>query len=249
MIGGQEDVERGHDVVVARRRVVETLALLLECDDVTPVAELNLLVCGRRNGLTEHDEVGEPGRTGVSGRTRRARARVCLTCHGRCDDVALEKRERRDLRGGAGARLRPARRRHARRDGACRHDRAVSGIRESSVERNRVRRRVELARARARLARDDHLDRPGAGDRPRRAISRAGRRREAERAGNGQGGDQQGTAHRLPLWRAYLPSCSRANSRKRSLAASSGPRGSSSAYFGSAAISCATFRTSFVRAS
>jgi hypothetical protein len=59
VIGGEEDVECGDDVVLARRRVVEPLALLLERDRVTPVGKGDLLVRGRRDRLPEHDEIGE----------------------------------------------------------------------------------------------------------------------------------------------------------------------------------------------
>jgi len=44
VIGGQEDVERGDEVVVAGGRRVDALALLLERDRVAPVGERNLLV-------------------------------------------------------------------------------------------------------------------------------------------------------------------------------------------------------------
>ncbi len=59
VIGGEEDVERGDDVVLTRRRLVEPLALLLERDRVTPVGERDLLVRRRRHRLPEHDEIGE----------------------------------------------------------------------------------------------------------------------------------------------------------------------------------------------
>jgi hypothetical protein len=81
VIRGQKDVERGDDVVMTRRRLVKALALLLERNDVTPVAQLDLLVRRRRHGLTQHDEVGESCRTHVSRRTRRARGRVHLACY------------------------------------------------------------------------------------------------------------------------------------------------------------------------
>ena len=95
MIGGEEDVERGDDVVLTGRRLVEALALLLERDHVAPVGELDLLVRRRRHGLAEHDEVGEARRTDVARRARCAGARVRLAGHGRRDDVALEERAAR----------------------------------------------------------------------------------------------------------------------------------------------------------
>ena len=59
MVGRQEDVERGDEVVVARCRRVDPLPLLLECDRVAPVAERDLLVRSRRHRLAEHDESGD----------------------------------------------------------------------------------------------------------------------------------------------------------------------------------------------
>ena len=168
VIGGEEDVERRHDVVLARRRLVDALALLLERDRIAPVGELDLLVRRRCHGLPEHDEIAQARRTDVARCAGGAPALVCVSpVTADATMSPLKSDEGRDLRGRACARLRTARRRHARRDGAGAHDGTVGRVRERSVESDGIGRRIELARADARLPGDDHLDRPRAGDRPR----------------------------------------------------------------------------------
>ena len=61
MVGREEDVERGDEVMVAGRRLVDALALLLERDRVAPVAERDLLVGRRRHRLAENDEIADRG--------------------------------------------------------------------------------------------------------------------------------------------------------------------------------------------
>ena len=118
VVGGQRDVERGDEVVMAGRRLVDALALLLERDRVAPVGERDRLVRRRRHRLAEHDEPGEARDAGVAGCARRSGARVRLAGDALRDDLALEERERRHLRRRARARLDAARRGDARRDGA-----------------------------------------------------------------------------------------------------------------------------------
>src|SRR5262249_11917289 len=99
-------------------------------------------------------------------------------------------------------------------------------------------------------------------DAAQRRRRRAGDRPEQQAGGqrNGGGGGQEALDHRTsimgmsPAALRETPSyaswsCLRANSRKRGRASSSGPSCSSSAYFGSAATSSATLRTSAASAS
>src|SRR5438874_5858259 len=61
VVGGEEDVESGDEVVVTGSRRVDELAFLLEGDRIPPVRKRDLLIGSWRHGLSEHDEACDRG--------------------------------------------------------------------------------------------------------------------------------------------------------------------------------------------